>query len=216
MNFILRVIVVLLTGVATLGAFVLAYEAYWDGLSKMAAAAALALVTLYCALKLTMFLLRSHENKYSKVVTDLYKILVEEPPSIGEAAALGAKELEISLNEFPAYLQKRTTTLEAMFYVAATTASGSNTTQLVTAIENFLKPKWIARGLISDVSIEINEHCWKEVEQLLENRVAWSKAWLNEFYSESGDYGPCLYQWSIQCRQEFETMVSVIKNCEKI
>ena len=216
MNFVLKVIVVLLAGVATIGTFVVAYEAYQDGLSKMAVAAALALVTLYCALKLTMFLLRSHENKYSKVVTDLYKILVEEPPSTGEAAALGAKELEISVNEFPAYLRKRTITLEAMLYVAATTASGSNTTQLVTTIENFLKPKWVAKGLIHDVSIEIHDHCWKEVEQLLEDRVAWSKAWLNEFYSQPGDYGPCLYQWSIQCRQEFETMVSIIKNCEKI
>ena len=206
----------LIAGVATLGTFVVAYEAYQDGLSKMAAAAALALVTLYCALKLTTFLLKSHENKYSKIVTDLYRILVEEPPSTGEAAALGAKELAISPNELSVYLRKRTITLEAMLYIAATTASRSNTTHLVTEIENLLQSKWVAKGLISDVSIAIHDHCWSEVEQLLENRVAWSKAWLDEFYSEPGDYGPYLYQWSIQCRQEFETMVSVIKNCENI
>ena len=216
MNFVLKVIVVLLAGVATLGTFVVAYEAYQDGLSKMVAAAALALVTLYCALKLTTFLLKSHKNKYSKIATDLYRILVEEPPSTGEAAALGAKELAISPNELSVYFRKRTITLEAMLYIAATTASGSNTTHLVTAIENLLQPKWVAKGLISDASIEIYDHCWSEVEQLLENRVAWSKVWLDEFYAEPSDYGPCLYQWSIQCRQEFETMVSVIKNCEKI
>ena len=216
MSFVLKVIVVLLAGMATIGAFVVAYEAYQDGLSKMAAAAALALVTLYCALKLTTFLLKSHGNKYSQIVTDLYKILVEEPPSTGEAAALGAKELVISPNDLPAYLRKRTTTLEAMLYISAITASGSNTNQLVIAIENLLQSKWVAKGLISDVSIEIHDHCQNEVEQLLVNRVAWSKAWLDEFYSEPGDYGPCLYQWSLQCRQEFETMVSVLKNCKNI
>jgi hypothetical protein len=216
MNFVLKVIVVLMAGVATIGTFVVAYEAYQDGLSKMVAAAALALVTLYCAFRLTMFLLRSLEKKYSKIATDLYKILVEEPPSTGDTAALGAKELAISPNEFSMYLRKRTITLEAMLYIAATTASRSNTTHLVTAIENLLQPKWVAKGLISDASIEIYDHCWSEVEQLLENRVAWSKVWLDEFYAEPSDYGPCLYQWSIQCRQEFETMVSVIKNCENI
>ena len=216
MNFVLKVIVVLMAGVTTIGTFIVAYKAYQDGLSKMATAAALALVTLYCAYRLITFLLRSHENKYSKIATDLYKILVEEPPSTGEAAALGAKELAISPNEFSTYLRKRTITLEAMLYIAATTASRSNTTNLVAAIENLLQSKWVAKGLISDASIEIYDHCWSEVEQLLENRVAWSKVWLDEFYAEPSDYGPCLYQWSIQCRQEFETMVSVIKNCEKI
>jgi hypothetical protein len=189
MNFVLKVIVVLMAGVATIGTFVVAYEAYQDGLSKMVAAAALALVTLYCAFRLTMFLLRSLEKKYSKIATDLYKILVEEPPSTGDTAALGAKELAISPNEFSMYLRKRTITLEAMLYIAATTASRSNTTHLVTAIENLLQPKWVAKGLISDASIEIYDHCWSEVEQLLENRVAWSKVWLDEFYAEPSDYG---------------------------
>ena len=216
MNFVLKVIVVLLAGVAAIGALAGAYEAFHDELSKMAATVVFALVTLYCASRLTLFLLRSHEVKYSKTVIDLYKILVEEPPSNGEAAALGAKELEIGLNELPAYFRKRTITLEAMLYIAAITTFKGNKVQLVTEIEDVLKSKWLAKGLITDVGQKIHDYCWDEVEQLFENRVAWSKMWLDEFYSEPEDYGPCLHQWSLQCHQEFKTMVCILKNYEDI
>ena len=168
----------------------------------------------YGAYKLTTHLFGKNANKetYADLAVNLYENLVVEAPSSGDEMALGPTELEIGLPKLSSYSRKRTMTLEAMLYIASITASEGNRNSLVTEIEKLLQEKWIERdNARSEIVSGIHDYCWAEIEPLLENRVAWAKEWLDEFYSDPEDYGPCLYQWGQQCVREFEAMVAVMK-----
>jgi hypothetical protein len=214
MKLLLKIIMSAITWLFASGMLLGAYGVFQDDPNEGTFVFLIAGLMFYGAYKLTTYLFGKNANKetYADLAVNLYEILVVEAPSSGDEMAIGATELKISLSKLPAYSRKRTMTLEAMLYVAAITASEGYRNSLVVEIKKLLQEKWIERDNVrSEIVSGIHDYCWAEIEPLLETRVAWAKEWLDEFYTDPEDYGPCLYQWGQQCVQEFEAMVAVIK-----
>ena len=214
MRLLLKIIIFAITWLFAFVMLLGAYGAFQDDPNEGTVVLLIAGLMFYGAYKLTRHLFgkNANEETYANLAVNLYDNLVVEAPSSGDEMALGATELEIGLSKLSAYSRKRTVTLEAMLYVAAITASEGNRNSLVVEIKKLLQEKWMDRdNARSEIVSGIHDYCWTEIEPLLENRVAWAKEWLDEFYTDPEDYGPCLYQWGQQCVQEFEAMVAVLK-----
>lgn len=162
-------------------------------------------------------LFRKPRADFDELASNLYQVLVEEPPSSADPDALGPSELEIEPAQFIEFSQKRTFLLEAMFFCAAITAAGGGKTPLVSSVQKLLEGKWRVRGMRSEVITSMHDACWNEIELLLSSEVvpvSWSKKWLAVFYPD-GDFGPHLYSWARQCHQEFTAMKSMFDDYSK-